>query len=1131
MDISSPVTRLDGTPISMEDLDQAFDIWVHTERRITITHCAPDSLMAEQMKRTDQVYPITRYVRGRVLLLSNASYQALRLLKDLFTQMNYMVKIETGKSAKDIRNIIETEADNEDNRYVDSFVVIIYGTPDNFDFDYIPTTLNDENAPLLKGKPKLIYVVGDDSIVRQIENVGQKNTDPDFLSVSTGFNGIMFYMYILCEFAHELSAQNIWRLMLQNAHFHRFAASTHYTMKKEFYFFPGLTSSVFPDEIEKMDPDDMKLYKRMLEHGQVKTYNIRLMFVGLYGAGKTSTARRIMGKEINDVTSTDGIDVHTGRCKIDIRNKKWKTVDDPHENLSYRKLKALHLADEASQSQVPDIKNLENDPEEISRSREESLDNVNVMETEEERGTKSIPRTRRISSKRSFEDDDDDDTCSLASSSGSNASVASAFRRMNVRSLSSSFSSTSSDDYFEMINDDTDSMKRARQVLGTNAMFEEGIQYPEASVSLWDFAGQFVYYATHQLFFSPRSIYLLVLNMEDDLEKTLKDWYMDIRGNESIEAKGGINFWLRSIFTYASGSSSGVPPIILVGTHTDKLTGGDAEKQKKARTYFKKIRSIFQGSPHLNNIRHEYFLLDNTTQDAEIDRLKDTILSISETMPYWGETTPAKWLELDQALDEKRLEGVPFISKKQLERIDNTLASPIEFENQLQLFLKAHHETGSLIYFGDSDKLQDIIILQPQWIINAFRSLIGATDFGKKYGKLQIKWEEFNETGRLTSEFARQIWAQDHENNFLENSDILLNFLEKLDIIARASVLTEDGEAAKKLDFYYVPCMLKEIPPKTLLQKQKGKESFSTPVLCLCFCNDFMPPAIFYRVVALCIGKWPVAKNGKKILMFCGCAVFEVNFGKGEDLHRLYLFSRKSKIGMRITRYSSKKTGMVDPNICDRVRRFITSAVKKEFKRFHVEQSEMEERHFSYQLQCKDTEEDDILDEGLHNEDDLLKAIGTDFFCAEHSDRTDPHSLKPVEILHEWFYEKIPQNIPLEGQSVFDTWIKRLPDDLKNKEVTEKTLSKLTSAIGKDWKHLMAVMGVKEVRVDQIEMDYPDNERYQKFHGLYKWKSQCKTKDTVASNGLLLDALRKATTKGMDIDFEEVQNVFDELQN
>lgn len=59
----------------------------------------------------------------------------------------------------------------------------------------------------------------------------------------------------------------------------------------------------------------------------METYNIRLMFVGLFGAGKTSTARRIMGKEIDDVTSTDGIDVYIGKCRVDLTNDKWETLE------------------------------------------------------------------------------------------------------------------------------------------------------------------------------------------------------------------------------------------------------------------------------------------------------------------------------------------------------------------------------------------------------------------------------------------------------------------------------------------------------------------------------------------------------------------------------------------------------------------------------------------------------------------------------------------------------------------------------------------------------------------------------------------------------------------------------------
>lgn len=82
-----------------------------------------------------------------------------------------------------------------------------------------------------------------------------------------------------------------------------------------------------PNEIQNMDPRDVAQYLKILEEGKVSSYNIRLMFVGLYGAGKTCTARRMMGKEIHGVSSTDGIDVYIGKCKVDIRNETWSTVD------------------------------------------------------------------------------------------------------------------------------------------------------------------------------------------------------------------------------------------------------------------------------------------------------------------------------------------------------------------------------------------------------------------------------------------------------------------------------------------------------------------------------------------------------------------------------------------------------------------------------------------------------------------------------------------------------------------------------------------------------------------------------------------------------------------------------------
>ena len=108
---------------------------------------------------------------------------------------------------------------------------------------------------------------------------------------------------------------------------------------------------------------------------------------------------------------------------------------------------------------------------------------------------------------------------------------------------------------------------------------------------------------------------------------------------------------------------------------------------------------MFQGSSLEYHISKEVFLVDNTKQDAEIERLKDHILKTAQSMPYWGEQIPAKWVELEQALEDMRLDGKAIISRRELKEIDKALAKPIGDEDQLTLFLTTHHEQGLLIYF------------------------------------------------------------------------------------------------------------------------------------------------------------------------------------------------------------------------------------------------------------------------------------------------------------------------------------------------------------------------------------------------------------------------------------------------
>ena len=90
--------------------------------------------------------------------------------------------------------------------------------------------------------------------------------------------------------------------------------------------------------------------------------------------------------------------------------------------------------------------------------------------------------------------------------------------------------------------------------------------------------------------------------------------------------------------------------------------------------------------------------------------------------------------------------------------------------------------------------------------------------------------------------------------------------------------------------------MLKESPPHSIFQSEGS--FISTPCLCLVLDNVAFPSAIFNRLLVACMSRWPVARRGKKHLVYCGCGQFDVDVQ-----HRLTLSFSSNVIGLRIVRY------------------------------------------------------------------------------------------------------------------------------------------------------------------------------------------------------------------------------------
>ncbi|CAG2212157.1 unnamed protein product [Mytilus edulis] len=96
-----------------------------------------------------------------------------------------------------------------------------------------------------------------------------------------------------------------------------------------------------PETIKNMSVYDREAFLKAANSGTTKRYNIRVMIVGKQSAGKTCLLRRLMNEEIDDVISTDGINIERRKCHIDIKTGVWhfyKYISEDFQSKTYENM-------------------------------------------------------------------------------------------------------------------------------------------------------------------------------------------------------------------------------------------------------------------------------------------------------------------------------------------------------------------------------------------------------------------------------------------------------------------------------------------------------------------------------------------------------------------------------------------------------------------------------------------------------------------------------------------------------------------------------------------------------------------------------------------------------------------------
>lgn len=764
------------------------------------------------------------------------------------------------------------------------------------------------------------------------------------------------------------------------------------------------------------------------------------MVVGHYAQGKTSLTRRLSGQTIEGVESTDGIEVHRKLCYKNKQQWESRSTTEQDEEIINRLIK-VSMSHQIYHKYKEVTTGTETTCNESTASKSDIHDEVaaHIANTKqqdqtaienEQNTSKPISATlyERINGK-SRKDIHDEVASHIADTKQQGQTAMENEQNTSkpiTATLNEKISGKSRESKYDKLlySRFAKKLRQSKQLPSTDVREENVID-----INVWDFGGQFVYYATHQIFHSRHAIYLLVFNLNENLDDILVD---EDFSNIKFTMRSALEFWMDSILSFVGTTEGKKPTVILVGTHKKDCQG-------KERKRIESVLDIFSKTKAMNHILPVQFAVEcMDPNDTEVETLRKVIYDLCEKSTKQNKI-PAKWIPLEKKLIE--LKEKKIVRYAEILQIDAESSHPIRDEDQIKLFLKYHHEKGNFVFF-DEDGLCEFVVLDAQFLIDAFKSIITSKRFYKWRASLEQLGERLIENATLEMFLLNKIWENDKTKKFYTHKNILLALMQRLRILTEIKDIQATSKKSSDERCFLVPSLLKgnveEDVVRNFLQPCKMRSKVS---LILTFENSSILQLLYQRIMAAVLAKWPpvcIPKQG--FLLFRDIGIYLLNL-QHAGLIRL------CSSGLEVTTVNLCPHNPIDARVCDQFRRYIETVIMSEFEKFS---NGLQNKIFKYFIRCNHPDHGYKGSVFIHE----LERVGSEneVCCPDHG----CHSVNVVESLVEWF----------QGAVI-------LPNqNLSENKISDKELSKVAQAIGENWTLLGLDLGLNQVDIDCLKIDH-----------------------------------------------------------